>query len=164
MAAERARAADPQPLGDALGVELVPAQRTRHHADLLAVHEIPEADATLCDAATVSSGEERSLLQASHRGSRRRDRSEAAVGLRPHRLLVVVKARHLPCGREHQQMEDLESVVRAVAGVQHPTGSSSEQTTKLDEHRVVLAVVCENPHRIHRLNELALSGGACPKF
>ena len=47
MAAERARAADPQPLGDALGVELVPAQRTRHHADLLAVHEIPEADATL---------------------------------------------------------------------------------------------------------------------
>ena len=79
MAAERARTADPQPLGDALGVELVPAQRTRHHADLLAVHKIPQADATLCDVVAVSSGVERSLLQASHRGSGRRDRSEAAA-------------------------------------------------------------------------------------
>ena len=80
MAAERARTADPQPLGDALGMELVPAQRARHHADLLAVHKTTQAVATLCDAAAaVSSGVERSLLQASHRGSGRRDRSEAAA-------------------------------------------------------------------------------------
>lgn len=53
-AAERARIPHPQPLGDAVLVELVGA-RARHHAQLFPVLELLQADATAAGTAAVVS-------------------------------------------------------------------------------------------------------------
>lgn len=78
MAAERARVATPQPLGDALAVELVPA-RARHHAHLLAILKVLEADRTLRRRRRRRTSLERLLLQAGHGRGGRRDRTEPFV-------------------------------------------------------------------------------------
>lgn len=82
-AAERARIPHPQPLGDAVLVELVGA-RARHHAQLFPVLELLQADATAAGTAAVvsTSGDKLVLLElASHRRCGRGEdcTAEAAV-------------------------------------------------------------------------------------
>ena len=81
MAAERAHVAAPQPLGDADRVELV-AVCARHHAHLLAVLKVLQADCTLRLAAAPFRAVKRLLLQAGHGRGGRGDRTEPAAAAR----------------------------------------------------------------------------------